>query len=127
MKALALLLGLVLCLSINAREGYTPIAPEDISNLEDVMTIGTKASLTLALEEGKINPAVFHIDKLLSLAKQDRDDATSYEVIVQVSDKYNPSVTGVVEYIIEQSAETNEYVLKAHFVTFNNRNKDSDF
>ena len=123
MKLLVLILGLVLCLSINAREGYTPIAPEDLSNLEDVMTIGTRASLKLALEEGKINPAVFHIERLLNLARQIRDDATSYEVIVEVIDKFNPNVVGVVEYILEQSNESDEYVLRAHFVTMTNKNQ----
>ena len=131
MKVLALILGLVVCLSaVSAREGYTPLAAEELPNLEDVLTIGSRASLKLALEEGKIAPGIFHVDKLLSLARQIREDATSYEVIVEVSDNLNPNAFGVVEYILEQSNESknSEYVLKAHFVTMaNKKNVNSDF
>ena len=125
MKVFAIL-GLLFGSAVFARDGFDYITPEDLplNQLEDVMTIGTRAALKLALEEGQINPAVFHIDRLQSIAKQEREDATSFEVIVEVSDKFNPSVNGVVETILDQDKETGDYSVKAHFVTMNDSRRD---
>jgi len=117
MKKVAAILGLVLCSVVSARDGFTPITPEELPNLEDVMTIGTRSALMQALKDHKIHPAVYHIDRLETLAKQELADVTNYEVVVVVSDKANSATKATVETILEEDNATGEYIVRGQWVS----------
>jgi len=118
MKVLALFLGLVLCFTVSARDGFTLMAPEDLPNLEDVMTIGTRSALMQALKENKINPAVYHIERLYALGRQELADVTNYEVVVVVHDKAQSNkVKATVETILQEDNATGEYTVTGQWVT----------